>query len=254
MRLVNLTTSRFHLILNEINSNKNCLLAVKVTFVAAATLAFFVLQISCSLTFGCGMALIVSTLTLFSEKVIRPLNPDFTSSNWINTEIDKAELKNDVFIRLVYGTLLATIVYGTIFSPMQAVAVAISALHLKTILLATIIAPLAEEILFRGFLQERIEDSLIVINLFVIEIKADKIKKLASYTTSFIFGYLHIVGDQVVSVAKKILIFIAATLMGKIHSDLKNENNESLLPCIATHMAQNTASSCGLILAKHLFH
>ena len=254
MNSIQLMSSRYCYLFNELTSNKNCLLAVKITAVAAVALTSFVLQMSCSLTFGCGMALIATTLTLFSEKVIRPLHPEFTSSNWINTEINKIKLKKFIFNCLVYRTLLVTIVYGCIFSPIQTIAVAISNLHLKTILLVTIIGPLSEEILFRGFLQERIEDSLILINLFIIEIKTEKIKQLVIYTSSLLFGSAHIVGDQVVSVTKKIFVFIVITFIGKFFSDMKNENNQSLLPCIASHMALNTSFTCGLILAKRLLH
>lgn len=240
--------------LDQLTLNKNCVLGVKIISVAVATSAFFILQMTGNVAFGCGMALTASTLTLFSEKVIRPLKPECTSSNWINTEIDKAELNDFVYNRLVYGTLFITIIYGCIFSPVQAVVLDIQAMHLKTILLATIIAPLSEEILFRGFLQERIEDILIVINHFVIEIKSEKIKQLASQTSNLFFGALHITGNQVTSLANKILVFAGTTLLGKIFSDMKNQNNGSLLPSIAAHMAQNTAITCGVILAKRLFH
>jgi membrane protease YdiL (CAAX protease family) len=238
----------------QLTSNKNCLLGVKIVSLAAAVSAFSVLQMGSGFAFGCGMALTASTLTLFSEKVIRPLNPEFTSSNWINTEINKAELNEFIYKRLIYGTLFTTIVFGRIFSPLQAVACAIQAMNLKLVLLATVIAPVTEEILFRGFLQERIEDILIVTNHFVIEIKTEKIKLLASYTSSFLFGAAHIVGNQVVSLASKIAILALITFRGKFLSNQKNQNNGSLLPSIAAHMAHNTSFTCGLILAKRLFH
>lgn len=246
-------TVRPNFSLDQLTSNKNFILGVKIISVAAATSVFLIIQFRSSVAFGGAAAVTASALTLFSEKVIRPLNPAFTDSNWINTEINKARLKDFVYKRLIYTTLAVTIIFGLIFPPIQAIAVAIQAMHLKILLLVCVIAPIAEEVLFRGFIQERIEDVLIVVDRFVMEIKSAKITQWATKATNFLFGAVHIIGNQVATVAAQIYIVAVIYLLGSTFSDFKNRDNGSLLSPIAAHMAQNISFTTGLILAKHLF-
>lgn len=242
-------------IAGKINSVLHDPLTVKTVAVAAATLVFISVQFSYSVSLGGCLALATSSLTILSEKFIRPLDINYKSTNWINTEISdykKAELKLEARFRLVLLPIVVACLYGFIFLPAQGVMLAIQSFHLRTIILAILVAPISEEILFRGFLQERIEDAALLANRYIIKINAEDAKAVAQLSQSIIFGAMHIVGNQVSSLAGNIYTFVITGILGFRLSWIKNNTNGSLLPSIGMHMAHNTGITTGSILATFI--
>lgn len=227
----------------------NKAIIAKVAAVTAATFLFFSLQLPVGIVLTCRIALAVSATTIISEKFIRPLNPYIKSIDWLNRDFDKDELKKTLTKHFVIVLVVNAIVFGFFIPPIQT-AFGFHALGLQNLFKATVLAPIAEEILFRGFLQERIEDVYILMNAYVITIKTVDIKVISSLVTNLLFGAAHIVGNQVVPAAS-LYILCVTTQIGLSLSNLKEKEN-SLIPSVVAHMVQNAGNFSGLIIAKQI--
>lgn len=227
----------------------NKAIIAKVAAVTAATFLFFSLQFPVGIVLTCRIALAVSATTILSEKVIRPLNPYIKSIDWLNRDFDKDELKKTLTKRFVILLVVNALVFGFLIPPIQT-AFGFHALGLQNLFKATVLAPIAEEILFRGFLQERIEDFYILMNAYVITIPTEAVEVISIVVTNLLFGAAHIIGNQVVPAAS-LYIFYVTTMIGFFLSSLKEKEN-SLIPSMVTHMVQNAGNFSGLIIAKQI--
>lgn len=99
------------------------------------------------------------------------------------------------------------------------------------------IAPVTEEISFRGFLQERAEDALQLFSSHIYLLNQKLIKTIACIFQAAVFGYCHIINGQVIKGAE---LFIAGMLAidGYFWGCMKNETN-SVIPSIFVHSLEN---------------
>lgn len=216
----------------------------KITMVAIASLMLFGFQLACSLTVSIAIALACSTITLLSEAFLR--NNDPKNSNWLKHDFDKKTMMKEVALRLIFVPIALglSIAMGT--APMQNAVVQFMNRNARMIFLATISAPIAEEILFRGFLQERIEDVITLVGRVICPVSNAVKKYVSLFLQAVVFGLVHIPGKQVVEAANKIRIFVAITIGGLWAGSYKNKD-KSLLSPIAVHASQNTGVVLGAL-------
>lgn len=220
----------------------------KVAAVALACLALFGIQLGCSWGLAIGIALIGSTITLLSETFLRTDHSQ--NINWTNTDVDTRFLMIQVAFRIVVLPIIIGLMMAFATMPLiQAVALEILAGNMKMILLATLIAPIAEEILFRGFIQERLEDMATLFDHYIYPLPESAKEWFSISVQSLLFGAVHITGAQVLKSSMKAVVFGMTSLLGFLLAILKNMD-KSLLPPIAIHWAQNTGFVLGLLAAR----
>lgn len=217
--------------------------AVKVASVALASLAMFSLQLQCSLLFALKISSICSTVTLISEKL---KNQD---SNWFSP-INQQELFPDLFKRLLLFPICTGLFYTAFGLPVLVVAQKILFCDLRVIFMTTAVAPVVEEVLFRGFIQERIEDMTFLTNRYVYPLSAQTREKVSCATQAIFFGLCHLPGKQVIgSFIDKLFVCSTITFSGYCYGKAKNKD-QSLLSSIALHAIQNVTLALGLLTFK----
>lgn len=219
----------------------------KVAAVGLACILLLGFQLSCSWTIVAGVTFLCSVTTLFSEALLR--RSDIAALDWMNTDFNKRDLMVYVALRLAILPIAVSLVTAFGFLPAQAVATQIINGNLRIILLTTLVAPIAEEIIFRGFLQERLEDLALLIDRYAYSLSEETKKRFSIATQAIIFGALHITGTQIVKKSWKIITCLQLSLFGASLALFK-EKDESLLTPIAVHAAQNTGVTLGLLLSK----
>lgn len=221
----------------------------KVALVGLACILFFGVQLSCSWTMATAVALSFSAITLFSETFFRV--GETQNQNWMNPDIHGWRLMTQVALRLSVLPIVLGFVTASGIMPIQAVAVEIIGGNIKIMLLATLLAPIAEEILFRGFIQERMEDLTNLVDRFICPLPGIVKEWLSISVQSLLFGFVHITGEQVVKRAMKIVVFSSVSLLG-FGLTLFKKDDESLLSPMAIHSAQNTGVVLGLFMGRYV--
>jgi membrane protease YdiL (CAAX protease family) len=220
----------------------------KVVAVAIASILFFSLQMGCSYPIVAGAALLGSTVTLVSEKFLR--TNDRENIDWFNCDFNRSRIMTNIAIRLLVLPVAVCIITLSGSAPLQAVALEIMAGNLRMIFLATVAAPLAEEILFRGFFQEQLEVVVKLFDRYIYPLSISVQQNLKMGLQSVFFGAIHITGNQVATLSRKIGVFCGTTFLGLYLTFLKNKD-KSLLSPIAVHSAQNTGFSLGLLASRY---
>jgi membrane protease YdiL (CAAX protease family) len=225
----------------------------KVTLVAIACLMLFGLQLSYSWTFSIGVALACSVVTLVSETFIRKENPN--NPNWMNANFDATRILYEMAHNLVLVPLGVGLLTAFGMTPLQGIAVQIMNGNLRIIFLATIIAPIAEEILFRGFLLERLEDLMTLTSQTICSIPAIIKEFVPLCLQAVVFGAIHITGKQVIEKGKRFFIFSVLSAFG-FYISMYKRNDRSLLSPVAAHSTHNGGIVLGLLggslLKRHL--
>jgi membrane protease YdiL (CAAX protease family) len=215
--------------------------AVKVTAVALASLLYF----------GPIWALALAGMTLCSELSLRSNQ----ESNWFNTHsFSVYKLVEDAWTN-VEGRLViviawvALITLGLAIIPASPIQVKLAEMALETPLLflfkAIVLAPICEEILFRGYLQERLEDSMNLFSRHIYTLPKDTEKNLASVGQAAIFGCAHITGGQV-NDAVRWVVALSLGWTGFVWGQRKQEEDSLMLP-MASHALNNTFAALFLL-------
>jgi membrane protease YdiL (CAAX protease family) len=222
---------------------------LKISAVALACIAFFAFQGGCSWPFVAGVTFLCTTMTLLSETFIR--TDSQKNIRWTNTDVNKPFLIAMLALRLLVMPVVICLMTSAGVVPMQAAALQIMAGNLRIIFLATVVAPVAEEILFRGFIQERFEDLAMLVDHHIYPL-SERVKQGFSVgLQSLFFGAIHIMGNQVATFSSKIFVLCGTSLVGFWLTLVKNEDR-SLLSPIAIHSAQNTGMTLGLLASRCL--
>lgn len=220
---------------------------LKVASVAIATFVFFSFQLRFSLAFAGMMTATFISLTVLSEYFLRRNSSFPTSgSNWFNSDHVswKSLLKNFCFILSI--NLIAGFVFSLFnISIGQHVQDLIKKPNLRILLLATIVGPLCEEIIFRGFLKERLEDGCTLFSKFVKPLSDHSVELVSNVGQALIFGIGHM--NDMQTRATNVFIFSATSLLGftlGVFKDLQS----SLISPICTHISINTAVTTRLLV------
>ncbi|MBX7067467.1 MAG: CPBP family intramembrane metalloprotease [Parachlamydiales bacterium] len=200
----------------------------KVVAVALASLALFVLQLSLSIGLALLLTAVITVLTHFCPR---------NDTDWFNTQFD---LKTIGFLSgfLILKPLIIQAFFWALGIPLppiaqEGIAEMILSAPWKMIPLASIVAPFSEEILFRGFLLERLEDLQLG-------------ETLSMLGQSFIFGAVHL--NKSIQEGMQIPVFAVLSFMGYIFGRLKKEENSLLAP-MAIHSANNIGACVHVLLS-----
>lgn len=220
----------------------------KVAAVALGCIGLFGVQMGLTWAVTAGISFACTTLSLLSESFLR--QGQSQNTNWLRVQRPKPNFLFHIALHLTVFPLIVALSTACGSVPAQGVAKLILSGNIRTIFLATTVAPITEEIFFRGFIQERLEDITTLINRYIYPITNSTKEFGSSVIQSIFFGALHITGTQVAGgLCKKLIVLLQTTLFGYYMTKLKNENR-SLLPGIAMHSAQNTGVTLGLLASK----
>ena len=220
---------------------------VKVIAVALAAFAFLAVQMGCSWALAGAISFVAATVTLLSEATLRTTQEQ--QCDWFSWKgINKVTLAFLIAFRLMVVPL---VIVMRASPPTQAVALLLAAGNLKMIFHAVVTAPILEEIIFRGWIQERIEDGVSLFDRFIYpihnpikHINRDPIVCVAS---SLFFGWTHTPGSQIVKGTSKMAVLIPISLLGSLFSYMKGKD-QSLFSPMAVHAAENAGATLGLVL------
>lgn len=220
---------------------------LKIASIAIATFALFSAQLRFSLAFASMMTATFTSLTALSEYFLRRNSTiPIAGSNWFSTErVSGKKLLTDFCIILSINLIAGLIFSFLNISIGQYAQELIKKRDLRTLLIAPIIAPICEEILFRGFLKERLEDGCTLFSRFIKPISDDTNKLLSNVGQAILFGIGHMNALQ--TRAMNVFIFCATSLVGFI-AGYKKDLSSSLIPPICTHMSINTGVTTRLLI------
>lgn len=214
----------------------------KVLAVALASILFFGVQFALSLPITFVVTLLISTMTYLAEKYIRT-DPE-QQNDWFNTTFDKKEL---VFLStlLILRPVILQVLFWSLGIPLPAlpqegIAQALLAQPWRMIPLATIIAPIAEEILFRGFLLEMFESAFSLLNRHTfVKLSGSAQAFCSNAAQAVIFGVIHL--NRKIKEAWKIPVVAGISLFGYVSTLFKREDKTLITP-IGLHSANNAGA------------
>lgn len=206
----------------------------KILAVAIASLLFFGVQFGLSLPVTFAITFLLTGLTYLCER------NRIETEDWFNTSFDKKQL-GLLAAFLILKPLILQIIFWGLGIPLPAIpqieiAQAILSQPWKMIPLATVIAPFAEEILFRGVLLERLQDAAGFLSRHVVDLSQNSQQHLSHAIQAIIFGALHL--RRTIEEGMHIPLVLSLSLCGYLLGLLKCEDN-SLISPIAVHSANN---------------
>lgn len=223
---------------------------LKVAAVALASFAFFTLQRRLSMAQAGLIAGGLSSLTWLSEVFLRQ-DPSYprTTPNWFNTK----SFHSIELALLVCFAACVNLIAGMIFSWLnisigQYVQELIKKRDPRILFVGPFVAPICEEILFRGFLKERLEDGCFLFSRFILPLSDDCIEGISNIGQAIIFGAAHVNAMQTRLV--NAFIFTATSLIG-FGLGCKKYLEASLISCIGEHMTINTCVTARLLIFNH---
>lgn len=214
---------------------------VKVIAVAIATL----------LCFGATWALFSAGLTFLCEAMLH----NGSQQNWFSTHsfsvktlfLDMCDIfkgRGVILVAWVALTLLG-LVAALPAIPQTKLAEMALVEPVRFLFKCIVVAPICEEILFRGFVQERFEDAAQLLNRHIYPLSRRAQEKMANVAQAILFGIVHILGGQVAP-AGKWVVALASGWCGYVLGRRKTEST-SLTAAMAEHSMNNTLASAALL-------
>lgn len=196
---------------------------------ALASLALFVLQLGLSIGLALGLTV---TITVLTHIFARP------DTDWFNTGFD---VKTIGFVSgfLILRPLIVQAFCWALGIPLPPIAQEGLAKMIleepwKMISIASIVAPFSEEILFRGFLLERLEDMGLG-------------NTMSNAVHALIFGAVHL--KSAIQDGMELFVLGILSFMGYVFGEIKREENSLLAP-MAIHSANNIGACAYVLLSK----
>lgn len=144
-------------------------------------------------------------------------------------------LSKAVDVQNVLG--IVVLFYSASFgSPQKDLISFVSENKLKWIPMTTVIAPIVEEILFRGFLKEWLEGGCDLINRHIYATSQESQHHISNFAQAIVFGAIHMMSKNKIENA---LLFASLGIMGVIQGQWKRYEEGSLLTPIKQHIKQN---------------
>lgn len=205
----------------------------KILAVALATFALLALQMGISLSIAFAVTCVTTTLTYFSKN----------KGDWFNTDFDWKQatfLTGFLFLRpLIIHVVCSVFGFPLPLIPQEGLVELIYSKPWKMIPIATIVAPVAEEILFRGFLLERLEDLAGWVNRHVVKLGSETRKTVADVVQAVLFGAVHL--RSKIQEGMQIPILITLSAFGYLAAFFKRQD-QSLLSPMVVHSANNAST------------
>ncbi len=225
--------------------------------VLTATLKTAAVALACIPLLGAKIALICGGITFVSEIFFRG-SPDNPQTNWFNTKSITIGAIGKKLFELFVGSLLISLGFGALrmvgilplaaAGPVQRVVSEGMKKPLEFAFKAIIQAPIVEEILFRGFLQERLEDIGHFFSKTICPIPRKMVQKIANVAQAIFFGYCHIIGGQVIPAAKWLVMAVTG-YVGYVCGEAKRKYDTLLIP-MALHGINNAWACAGSFFQK----
>lgn len=214
----------------------------KMIAVALGSLAFFAVQFSLSLTVSLALSFTFTVLTYLSEKFLR--TEEHQKNDWFNTNFD---IKTVGFYSalLLLRPLIFQVVCWSLGIPLPFPAQTelvniILAQPWKMIPLVSIMAPITEEILFRGFFMERLEDAAQLLNRHTFVKLSQKTQdRIVNLIQAIVFGAVHL--GRKIQDGAQIPVFLILSLWGYIFGEEK-QREKTLFAPMALHSANNSSA------------
>lgn len=235
--------------------------AEKTTAVAVACILLFGAQLALPMATVAHIAFSCSVITFISEKYLRTENEQ---NSWFNIHtVNVQAVVGQIAIMLTIQTIAGIVLTLLNIAPPQTVAQLIAQRDIRIIVLATLVAPLAEEIFFRGFVMERIEDSITLFNRHVYTIYPPCVvlddqeshirsqirqSEICHLGQAIIFGAIHMRSSQ--TKWANAFIFGVTTWFGIVFSKVKECTGALIHPIIA-HSIHNGSMVYRLVLFGH---
>lgn len=217
---------------------------LKVASIALATLAFYTLQWRHSIASAGLIALTLSSVTWLSETYLRQASSfPTTTPNWFNTK----SFRGPDLLRLFTLIFCSHMILGLARNPSsdkQYVQQLILKREPRILFLAVISAPICEEILFRGFLKERLEDACYLFSKFITPLSNETVQWISNIGQAIIFGYGHMHEKQTRFI--NAAVFILTSLSGFLDGWTKYVESTLISP-IAIHMMNNSSLTASLL-------
>ena len=216
---------------------------MKVSAVAVACFSLLALQFRCSLGVSLAISLGCSVITLFSESFRANKN------DWFKiTEINTTQLLVEIGVYLIIFPICLHFACTALGLPLQFAALKLMEYDLRSIFLAAVLAPIAEEIVFRGFVQERIEDALQWAHQYAP--LGERNKKIITYLgQSALFTIAHFRMGQMIQGTIMKTLFFSRLLYNGFYFGWKKDADQSIVSPILAHAGQNIG---GIALARLL--
>lgn len=220
-------------------------LLTKIGLVSLSTFTFLSLQVSTSKAFKFKLSFFTGATTYIGEKIF----PKNYTEDWLKKSFDTACKVTLVVLLYYFSDFLHTILLPIEKngSFLQKVSEEIAKRDLFTLALSVFIAPITEEILFRGYLEERTHDVLSLISRYIYPMSQNIRSEITRLFSSTAFGLMHITSSQVEGVKRKIVVFFDTALSGYF-SSLMKQNHNQLITSITVHCINNV--SCILRILK----
>jgi membrane protease YdiL (CAAX protease family) len=220
--------------------------ATKVVLVALAALSLVVFQTNLPVITGVAVGVGLGFLTLVFEKYVRAGSE--LDRDWLDvSKIDRWHLLGCLCFYSVVIPALSAFATPVGAAPVaQGIGWAIRSGDIGLIFTACLLGPCSEEILFRGFLQERIEDLVYMTRKWTcvsVEITQD----IANLVQAVLFGGVHILGKQVMKSTEKGVVWLMTGACGWYWGHTKNK--ECLLSSIALHSMHNASSTINILMS-----
>lgn len=214
----------------------------KVMAVALASLLLFGLQLGLSLSMTLAITFLTTVLTYLSEKYIRT-EPQ-QQNDWFNTDFNKKQMTFLVVFLLLRPLIIQIVclAFGIPlpFVPQVELVQMLLSRPWVMIPIATIIAPIGEEILFRGFLLERLEDVTHLLNRHKIcSLSATAQQEISNIAQAIIFGAIHL--RKKIQEGWKFPVFFVLSVIGWGFGEFKRKDRTLLSP-MAIHSANNASA------------
>ncbi len=220
--------------------------AQKVLATALATFALLAIQLGFSLAISFSVTCLFAALTFLAETYLPKEAHD--QREWFTLDFSKRELFFWCTL-LLAAPFLATLFRSALGLPpppipQTGLVEMILARPWRMISIAVLLAPIVEEILFRGFLLERLEDGLYLFSRFIHPLSLGCQRKVSNIGQALIFSAVHF-RSKVEESAKKIL-FISIALVGHGFGEVKRTRNGLIYPMVC-HSIKNLSFVVSLL-------
>ncbi len=209
----------------------------KILAIAIATLALFVIQLQISLSIALAATFLFTALTYLSEKYLRA-----GENKWFQLNFPQKKEVAFWATLLILKPLIIQIVFWALGIPIppmpqEGLVKLILSRPWRMIPTAIFVAPFAEEVLFRGFLLERLEDLAHLWSCHICTLSRKAQQEISNIAQAVLFGAGHL--NRKIQQGMQIPILLALSLYGYVFGLLKQQNRHTLLPPMVIHSANN---------------
>jgi membrane protease YdiL (CAAX protease family) len=220
----------------------------KIALVALSCFGFLTLQFSFPYVLAAKISVSCATVCFACDVIF----PKKSSEDllWLNTtHMTISSWALGFFSHQMLNIMKTILLFGSNGSiPIQEVSKKILNYDPKLLVISLIIAPICEELLFRGFLVERLYDLMHVASI-IIPLTDEVQKKIAHVVQAALFGLMHILFGQVQEFKYRVIVFCDTMFLSLVSQEMKS-STKSLVPSICYHALANLNATLSMFSKK----